>query len=68
MLKPAESYYSELNEGYVLRALEYLPNGGIGKTICDIKLHQVESVIMKNIIQKQFVVTWNHNSNSSGNL
>lgn len=69
MLKPSESYYSELAEGYVLKALEYLPNtGGIGKTICDIKLQHIESVIMKNIIQKQFVVTWNTNSNSSGNL
>ena len=60
MLVPADSFYTELTEGYVLRLVD---SSLLGKPEAtkDVHLDNVESVIMKNIVQKQFVVQWRTN-------
>lgn len=57
MLKPAESCYSELTEGYVLKIIEAPPSSGPqqnnrakGKVLHEILLSQVDNIVMKNLI------------------
>jgi len=53
MLAPADTFYTELTESYLLRVTR--PDLTI---LQEVPLDAVESVVMKNIVQKQFVVQW----------
>lgn len=58
LVKPNSSFYTELNEAYLIHIIEQ-PQGGARKVLHEIKLQQVESILMKNMMQKQFVISWN---------
>ena len=44
------TFYTELNENYILKALDY----SSGKPILEIKLNFVDQIAVKNILQKQY--------------
>ena len=53
-LRPSDRFYSEFHEGYLLTVSE-IPNGAKKpKTLWEINLGQIDTVVMKNIILKQF--------------
>ena len=53
MLVPGDTFYTELTESYLLRVTR--PDLSV---VQEVPLEAVESVVMKNIVQKQFVVQW----------
>ena len=56
-LKPSDTYFSELTESYILKVVQC---GEGRETLCEVKLHSIESILMKNIVQRQFVLNWNN--------
>ncbi len=53
LVKASECFYSELNEGYTIKLLDYPTR----KILSETKMSSVESIIMKNIIQRQFLIS-----------
>ena len=48
-----EAFYTELTEVYILKVLEYPSK----KVLIELKLTNIDSIVMKNIIQRQMLIS-----------
>ncbi|CDW90019.1 UNKNOWN [Stylonychia lemnae] len=51
-IKALDTFYTELNEGYGVKLIDYYSS----KYILDLRFQNIESLTMKNILQKQFQI------------
>lgn len=56
-MKPCESFYTDFTENYAIKFIDIQSR----KTLLELKMSSIDSIIMKNMIQKQFIISAENN-------